>query len=153
MGLIGDGLDMLADSFVYGLAIWAVGASAGKKKRVAGIAGVIQFSLALFGMVEVIRRFYGFEGHPDYQVMAVVSALALIGNAACLYLLQKTKSAEPHIQASKIFTSGDVVVNLGVMAAGALVFLTESKIPDLLIGSIIFLFVGWGAFRIMRLSR
>lgn len=152
MGLIGDGLDMFADSLVYGLAIWAVGAAQGKKKRVATWAGILQFSLAAFGMVEVVRRFIAVEENPDYYVMAMVSGLALLGNASCLFILQKSGSTEPHIQASKIFTSSDVLANLGVIVAAGLVFLSGSNVPDLVVGSIIFSIVAWGAVRILRLS-
>jgi hypothetical protein len=42
-------------------------------------------------------------------MMMLISFLALLGNAACLYLLQKSKSKEAHIQASVIFTNNDVM--------------------------------------------
>jgi len=66
-------------------------------------------------------------------------------------LLQKSKSKEAHMKASMIFTSNDVIINVGVVLAGILVLLTNSKYPDLIIGSIIFLIVTRGAFRILRL--
>ena len=90
---------------------------------------------------------------PDYQTMVTVSALALIANALCLYLLQKSKSKEVHIQASMIFTSSDVMVNLGVMVAAALVYLLNSRYPDIVVGSIVFIIVGLGALKILKLSR
>jgi Co/Zn/Cd efflux system component len=34
MGLVADSLDMLADAFVYGLSLFAVGAAVSRKKRV-----------------------------------------------------------------------------------------------------------------------
>jgi len=57
------------------------------------------------------------------------------------------------MQASMIFTSNDVIVNAGVILAGALVYITASRIPDLIIGSIVSMIVGSGAYRIIRLSR
>ncbi len=57
------------------------------------------------------------------------------------------------MQASMIFTSNDVIVNAGVILAGALVYITASRIPDLIIGSIVSMIVGRGAYRIIRLSR
>ena len=57
------------------------------------------------------------------------------------------------MQASMIFTSNDVVVNLGVILAGVLVFLTNTKYPDLVVGTIVFLIVGRGAIKIMKLSK
>src|SRR5690606_17922609 len=97
-----------------------------------------QLLLAIFGFTEVIRRFVGFEEIPAFQTMIIISILALIGNGLCLYLLQKSKSKEAHMQASMIFTSNDVIVNLGVIVAGGLVYLTNTKYPDLIIGTIVF---------------
>lgn len=55
------------------------------------------------------------------------------------------------MQASTIFTSNDVKVNIGVMIAGALVYLTSSNLPDLIVGVTVFILVGFGAYRILKL--
>jgi Co/Zn/Cd efflux system component len=153
MGLVADSLDMLADSIVYGLSLYAVGHIAAKKKSVAKISGYFQLLLALFGLAEVLRRFLGYEEVPAFQTMIIISILALIGNATSLYLLQKSKSEEAHMKASMIFTSNDVIVNIGVIIAGIAVYFTKSKYPDLVVGSIVFVLVANGAFRILKLAK
>lgn len=153
MGLVADSLDMLADSIVYGLSLLAVGGTVTRKKRIAGVAGYFQGALAMMGFAEVIRRFLGHGETPDFHAMILVSLFALAGNAACLYLLQRAQSREAHMEASMIFTSMDVIANLGVIAAGGLVYVTESKIPDLLIGTVVFILVARGAYRIRQLSK
>ena len=153
MGLVADSLDMLADSIVYGLALFAVGGSIALKNKIAKSAGYFQLALAFLGLVEVIRRFVGLETVPAFQTMIIISILALIGNGLCLYLLQKSKSKEVHIQASMIFTSNDVIINFGVIIAGVLVYLTNSKYPDLIVGLIVFYIVGKGAIKILKLSK
>ena len=153
MGLVADSLDMLADSIVYGLALFAVGGTMTRKRNIAKSAGYFQLLLAVFGFMEVIRRFVGTETVPAFQTMIVISIFALIGNGLCLYLLQKSKSNEAHMQASMIFTSNDVIVNLGVIVAGGLVYFTNSKYPDLVIGTVVFFIVGQGAFKILKLSK
>lgn len=153
MGLVADSLDMLADSFVYGLSLWAVGSTAVRKKRVARLSGYFQLSLALLGLIEVIRRFISFESMPDFRFMIIVSFFALAANMICLILLQKSRSKEAHMKASMIFTSNDVVINTGVIIAGILVLVTNSKYPDLIIGTMVFLIVVRGAFRILKLGK
>ena len=154
MGLVADSLDMLADSFVYGISLFAVGGSLIRKKGIAKLAGYFQITLAIFGFLEVLRRFFGAEKLPDFSTMIVVSILALIANGICLYLLQKSKSKEEaHMKASMIFTSNDVVINLGVIAAGILVNWMNSNKPDLIIGTIVFVLVIQGAMRILKLSK
>ena len=153
MGLVADSLDMLADSFVYGLSLIAVGGTVLKKKRIAKYAGYFQITLAIIGIVEVIRRFLGYEALPVFSTMIIVSIFALIANGICLYLLQKSKSQEAHMRASMIFTSNDIIINLGVITAGVLVNWLHSGIPDLIIGIIVFGLVIQGAFRILKLSK
>lgn len=152
MGLVADSLDMLADALVYGLSLYAVGHAVARKKKVAKMSGYFQMVLALIGFGEVIRRFSGFEATPDFMTMVVVSFLALIANGLCLYLLQRSKDEEAHMQASMIFTSNDVIINTGVILAGLLVYFTDSLLPDLIIGLLVFLIVIRGAFRILRLA-
>lgn len=153
MGLSADSLDMLADAFVYGLSLFAVGGNLSRKKAIANVAGYFQLALAGIGFGEVIRRFIGADITPDYQTMILVSAFALAANASSLFLLQKSKSRETHIQASMIFTSNDVIINAGVIAAGILVNYLNSNIPDLVIGTIVFLVVFRGALRILKLGK
>lgn len=154
MGLVADSLDMLADSFVYGISLFAVGGTLIKKKKIAKTAGYFQIVLAIIGFVEVLRRFFGNEKLPDFITMIVVSIFALIANGICLFLMQKSKSKEEaHMKASMIFTSNDVIINLGVITAGLLVNWLNSGKPDLIIGTVVFVLVIQGAFRILTLSK
>ena len=122
MGLVADSLDMLADSFVYGMSLFAVGGTLIRKERIAKLAGYFQIILAIIGFLEILRRFFGTEKFPDFKTMIIVSIFALIANGICLYILQKSKNKEEvHMKASMIFTSNDVIINLGVLIAGFLV--------------------------------
>lgn len=152
MGLIADSLDMLADAIVYGMSLLVVGSTIIRKKQIAKLSGYFQLALALFGLFEVVRRFIGLDETPNYLTMIFVSAFALCGNAISLYLLQKKKSKEAHMEASYIFTSNDVIANIGVIVAGIIVYLTSSQLPDLIVGAIVFLIVLRGSFRILKLS-
>ena len=154
MGLVADSLDMFADSFVYGLSLFAVGGILTRKKKVAKLAGYFQIILAIIGFVEILRRFFRVEKMPDFSTMIIVSILALIANGICLYLLQKSKNKEEaHMKASMIFTSNDVIINLGIIAAGLLVNWFKSNMPDLIIGIIVFAIVIQGAIRILKLGK
>lgn len=153
MGLLADSLDMLADAFVYGLSLWAVGAAVARKKLVARLSGYMQMTLAILGLAEVIRRFIYSEISPNYKTMIIVSILALIANAASMIILQKTKSTDAHIKASKIFTSNDIIINIGIIIAGVFVMITKSLIPDLIIGALVFVIVAQGAVRILKLGK
>ncbi len=151
MGLFADSLDMLADSMVYGLALFAVGSSLLFKRKIAHFSGVLQLILALLGLIETGKKYFGLEEIPEFKTMIIISTFALVGNTLCLYLLQKSKSQEVHMRASIIFTSNDILINAGVIVAGALTNIIQSNIPDLIIGTIVFLLVSRGAVNILKL--
>ena len=153
MSLVADSLDMMADGFIYGLALFAVGGTILLKKRIAFTAGLFQMMLATLGFVEVMRRFTGAEELPHFQIMILIASLALIGNATCLWLLQRWKSGDAHIRASVICTSNDVIANAGVIVAGVLVHFTGSKFPDLIVGTIVLVLVFEGSWRMLKLAR
>lgn len=153
MGLIADALDMGADASVYALSLAAVGTAATRKKQLARISGYIQIGLATIGLIEVIRRFIADNELPNPTSMIVMSVLALAGNTVTLIVLHRVRSGEAHLQASWIFTANDIKVNALVIAAAVGVIITDSQIPDLLAGGIIFIVVANGARRILSLSR
>lgn len=149
-GLIAESLDNFADAAVYGLALCAVGHSAKRQVRAAHVAGVLQLILAVGVLIEVIRRFV-FGSEPESMMMMVVAFVALIANTCCLWLISRHKDGGAHMKASWIFSANDVVINFGVIAAGALVAWTGSNYPDLIIGTIAGCIVLHGARRILAL--
>ncbi|MEQ8186255.1 cation transporter [Marinobacter salarius] len=150
-GLIAESLDNFADAAVYGLALYAVGHSVKMQVRAAHLAGVLQLILAVGVLAEVVRRFV-FGSEPESLVMIGVAFVALIANTTCLLLISKHREGGAHMKASWIFSANDVVINLGVITAGALVAWTGSNYPDLIIGSIAGIIVLNGARRILALK-
>ena len=150
-GLIGESLDNFADAAVYGLALYAVGHSVKMQVRAAHLAGVLQLILAVGVLAEVVRRFV-FGSEPESLVMMAIAFIALMANTSCLLLISKHREGGAHMKASWIFSANDVVINLGVIAAGALVAWTGSHYPDLIIGTIAGIIVLNGARRILALK-
>jgi Co/Zn/Cd efflux system component len=148
-GLIADSLDMFADAAVYGLALYAVG-HAGRQLSAARLSGWLQLLLALGVLGEVLRRWLT-GSTPEPLPMMSIALLALAANVACMAMLAKHRDGGAHMQASWIFSTNDVLANLGVILAGALVAWTGSNLPDLVIGTLIGLLVLNGARRILNL--
>lgn len=151
-GLIADSLDMLSDAAVYALGLYAVGKMTDIKIRAALLSGIFQVILALGVAVEIIRRLiWGSDPEPLYMIG--VSIIALIANILCLALISKHRDGEIHMRASWIFSRNDVIANAGVILGGILVYILESRMPDLLIGSLIILVVLKGGFTILSDAR
>jgi len=134
--LIADSMDMFADAIVYAIGIYAIGKSIIHKANAARISGYFQLCLGLIILLDIGRRaVYGSE--PVSALMMSMGAVALVANVICLAIIRKHKNGEVHMRASWIFSANDVIANLGVIFAGLLVSLLDSRLPDLLIGFIV----------------
>ena len=150
-GLIADAMDMFADAAVYGVALYAVGRAARHKLAAARLAGVLQLVLALGALAEVVRRIVT-GALPEPVGMMGIALLALAANVACLVLIARHREGGVHMKASYIFSANDVIANLGVIGAGALVAWLGTPWPDRVIGLLIGAVVLAGAVRILRLK-
>lgn len=151
-GLIADSLDMLADATVYAIGLYAVGREAFVKTSAALLSGVFQILLAIGVAGEILRRvFWGGDPEPFY--IAVVGMIALVANVLCLSLIAKHRNGEIHMRASWIFSRNDVIANACVIVAGILVFLTDTRWPDLVVGALIVCVVLRGGITIVSDAR
>jgi Co/Zn/Cd efflux system component len=76
--------------------------------------------------------------------------VALLANVICLALIAKHRDGGMHMRASWIFSKNDVIANVGVVISGGLVMLFGSRVPDLVVGSVVALIVLRGGVRIVR---
>ena len=84
--------------------------------------------------------------------MVLVSLAALAANITCMLLLARHRHGGAHMKASWIFTTNDVIANIGVIVAGVLVSAFNSGLPDLVIATVIAFVVLTGAIRILRMK-
>ena len=138
--LLADAIDMLADAVGYGIALFAIGRSALFKTRAARASGLMLGILGLSVIVETVRRAV-VGSAPEGTVMLAVATLALMVNATVLRMLARYRAGEVHLRASWIFTRADVSANVAVILAAVLVRMTQSRVPDLVVGLAIGVYV------------
>ncbi|MBK8871875.1 MAG: cation transporter [Elusimicrobia bacterium] len=74
---------------------------------------------------------------PSAGGMGAVGVAALAANALCLLLLYKHKDDDINMRSTWLCSRNDVLANLGVMLAAALVLWLGSPWPDIVIGGVI----------------
>ncbi len=151
-GVLADSLDMLADTLVYSVALYAVGRASSIKTKAAFLSGGFQILIALGIGADIIRRTIT-GSDPSSMLMFIVSVVALAVNTWCLKLISKEKEGEVHMRASFIFSKNDVIANSGVILASIIIYFTGSRWPDLIIGAIITIVVLRGGIRILADAR
>lgn len=151
-GVLADALDMLSDATAYAIGLLAIGRSALFKRRAAQLSGTVLLVLGLGVILEAVRR--GLMGSEPLSLwMMLAASLSLVVNLAVLRMLRPFRRGEVHLRATWIFTRADVVANIGVLVAAALVVATESRFPDLIVGAAIGAYVVKEAVEILRDAR
>lgn len=148
-GLMADALDMLADASAYALALLAVSRGVLFKRYAARWSGSLLLILGIGIVLDVVRRGL-FGSEPLGQAMMAFSLASLAVNVTVLRMLDKFRQGEVHLRATWIFTRVDVIANVAVFASGMLVWLSDLRAADLLVGFIIGLYVAKEAIGILR---
>ena len=147
--LLADSLDMLADAVVYALGLFALGRASHWRARAALTSGVLQLLLGLGVAVEAIWKMAA-DSLPDAATMGLFGAIALVANTLCFLLLVRFRDGDINLRATWICSRNDMIGNLGVLLAAALVIWTGSPLPDIVIGLLIAAVVVHSAWRIVN---
>jgi len=151
-GLMADALDMLADASAYALALLAVSRGMAFKRIAARWSGSLLLILGVGIILDAVRRGV-FGSEPWGPAMMAFSLLSLAVNVTVLRKLDTFRHGEVHLRATWLFTRVDVIVNVAVFASGLLVWLTDLRVADLLVGLAIGLYVAKEAIEILGEAR
>ncbi|WP_020408458.1 cation diffusion facilitator family transporter [Hahella ganghwensis] len=151
-GLLADSLDMLADAAVYAISLYAVGRAASVKITAAQVNGIFQLTLGIGVLIEIGRRIW-LGSTPDEGVMMSVALAALLVNITCFVVLYSQRQGDINIRAAWICSRNDMLANVGVIAAAALVSWSGEAWPDWVIGGVIALLVIHSSIGILREAR
>ena len=134
--LLSDSLDMLGDATVYAFSLYVINKSMKWKAKAAILKGVI---ITLFGLYVFGEALYKAMSDvlPAAKTMGAVGLLALTANASCLFLLLRHREDDINMKSTWICSRNDIIANIGILLAAGLVYLLESKWPDIIIGMII----------------
>lgn len=133
LSLAGDSLDMLGDALVYASSLYVVNKGRKAQAGSAFFKGVLMFlfAIALFARASY-QLFTGVT--PTAAVMSTVGLIALFANIVCLLLLSRHRKDNLNMSSVWLCSRNDIIANTSVLVAAGLVFLTQSGLPDLVVG-------------------
>ncbi len=146
--LLADSLDMFADAFVYALSLFALGRDQIWRNRAALTNGILELLIGLGIAVEAINKLF-IEAIPLANIMGIFGILALTVNTVCYVLLRRFRDGDINLRAVWICSRNDMLANIGVLLAAALVVVTQSAWPDIVIGLLIASVIVHSAWKIV----
>jgi Co/Zn/Cd efflux system component len=135
-----DSLDMLGDALVYGSILYVLKKGSKAQAGPALLKGMIMF---LSAMAVFARACYEIEAGttPEVRAMSAIGFIALLANLLCLYLLTRHRNDNLNMSSVWLCSRNDIIANISFLGATVLVFLTNSLLPDLIVGLLLtFLF-------------
>jgi len=146
--LMADSLDMLGDATVYAFSLFVLNRSAAWRTGVVRLKGAVMaaFGLGIIGQV-IANAVLG--SVPIAKTMGGIGFLALFANLGCLLLLRRHRNDDLNMRSTWLCSINDIIANGGVLLAAGLVALTQSKWPDLVIGTIIAIVFLSSAFKVL----
>lgn len=134
--LMADAVDMGGDAFVYALSLYALNRGARWEAGAALAKGVIIMLFGLLVIAGIVDKILN-GVPPSSTLMLVFGATALVANLVCLALLWRFRRLNINMSSTFECSRNDVISNTGVLVAAALVGLSGSVWPDIVVAAII----------------
>lgn len=150
--LLADSIDFFGDAANYGLSLFVLASGLRARARVAVLKGLC---MAVFGVFVLMRALWSIQNTPSPEAwtMGWVGLLALAVNVLVAALLYAYRAGDANMRSVWLCSRNDALGNMAVIAAGAVVWLTSSRWPDVA--------VAWGmgvlalssAWQVLRQAR
>jgi Co/Zn/Cd efflux system component len=149
MSLRADALDFLGDAANYALALAVFGMALRWRAAAALAKGVV---MGAFGVwVATSTVYYAVAAVvPKAEIMGAIGMIALAANVTVAALLYRYRQSDSQALSVWLCTRNDVFVNLAVIAAGAGVWASGTRWPDIAVAAIIAFLGLSSATRIIR---
>lgn len=151
MALLGDSLDMLGDAIVYGFSLFVLTRNAQWRARASLSKGLIMLGFGLSVLVAVVFKIL-YPVVPAAETMGLIGLLVLAANLVCLFLLTRHRADDLNMRSVWLCSRNDIVANVSVLIAAALVAFTQSIWPDIIIGLLIAVLFLRSAFEVTTKS-
>jgi cation diffusion facilitator family transporter len=149
LALQADSLDMLGDTTVYAVTLFAIAKSTRWRSSAVLQKGGIMAVFGLWVLGQCLYRLFD-PGVPNVALMSATGLLALAANGLCLFLLTRHKSDDLNMRSTWLCSRNDIIANTGVLLAAGAVLLTGSMMPDLLVSLIITVLFMQSSWHVIR---
>ena len=150
--LFADAFDNLGDAITYAVSLYAVSRSNSVKAKVALFKGGLIFLGGFLVLGQVVYKLMN-PAVPLFELMGLFSLIGLSANVLCLLLLNKHRHEDVNMSSVWACSRNDIVANLSVFVTAGLVWLTQSGWPDLLVATLLAIYLLRSGFEVINNAR
>ena len=136
VSLRADALDFLADALNYIIALAVIGLSLRWRASAALVKGGIMAMFGLWVAGSIISNAI-IGSVPEAHVMSTIGLLALVANVSVAMLLYRHRASDSQAMSVWLCTRNDCIANIGVILAGAGVWISGTPWPDLAVAAVV----------------
>jgi cation diffusion facilitator family transporter len=151
LSLTGDSLDMLGDALVYGSSLYVITRGRKAQAKTALFKGLIMFGSAVAVFARATYQLVAGVA-PEVTLMSAIGVLVLLANLTCLFLLTRHRKDNLNMSSVWLCSRNDIIANVSVLIAAAIVAVTGSLIPDLVVGLLITVVFAKSASKVLSQS-
>nr|WP_263858314.1 cation transporter [Waterburya agarophytonicola] len=152
LSLTGDSLDMLGDALVYGCSLYVIQKGKKAQARSAILKGGIMFLTAIAVFARATYQLFA-QTVPTVSLMSEIGILALIANLICFLLLIRHRNDNINMSSVWLCSRNDIIANTSVLLTAGLVFLTDSFLPDFILGLLLTVVFAQSAGKVLQKAR
>ena len=152
LSLTGDSLDMLGDALVYGCSLYVIQKGKKAQARSAILKGGIMFITAIAVFARATYQLFA-QTVPTVGLMSEIGILALVANLICFLLLIRHRNDNINMSSVWLCSRNDIIANTSVLLTAGLVFLTDSFVPDFILGLLLTLVFAQSAGKVLTQAR
>lgn len=152
LSLTGDSLDMLGDALVYGCSLYVIQKGKKAQARSAILKGGIMFLTAIAVFARATYQLFA-QTIPAVQLMGEIGILALVANLICFLLLIRHRNDNINMSSVWLCSRNDIIANTSVLLTAGLVLLTNSFLPDLILGLLLTVVFAQSAGKVLTQAR
>ena len=152
LSLAGDSLDMLGDALVYGCSLYVINKGKKAQVRSAMLKGGIMYISAIAVFARATYQLFA-QTVPTVQLMSEIGILALVANLICFLLLIRHRNDNINMSSVWLCSRNDIIANISVLLTAGLVLLTDSFLPDFMLGLFLTVVFAQSAGKVLTQAR
>ena len=127
-----DALDFFGDTLTYSITLLVIGHSLKWRAGAALLKGLTLLAMALWVFVATVYNVFVVQV-PSEMIMGSVAVTALLANVVSALLLMRYRNGDANVRSVWLCSRNDAINNLMVLLAAGIVYLTQSRWPDLIV--------------------